>query len=238
MQRYIRNIKIPQINENGQKQLLNSRVLVAGAGGLGSSVIANLASLGIGCIGIVDSDVVELSNLNRQFIHKFDNIGMKKTDSAEQWIKSYNPDITVKNYQCRLDESNFKDVVSGYDLLVDCFDSFESKFLLNKICVESGLPFIHAGVSGFGGQVLTVIPGESACLRCIFDEPDKDSCEETGVVSPAVSVIGAVQAMEVLKFLLRIDGLLTDRILIFDGLKMNFRELKIAKSRHCIFCGK
>ena len=238
MQRYVRNTAIPQIGEDGQVRLLNSRVLVVGAGGLGSSVIANLSSLGVGVIGIVDPDYVELSNLNRQFIHNIQNLGRSKVDSAALWIQNYNPDIQVSKYKSYLDKSNYKEIVKDYDLIVDCVDGYKSKFFLNEICINLEIPLVHGGVSGFCGQVLTVIPKKTACLGCVFGVPDENCYEEKGVVSPAVSTIGSIQSLQVLKLLLNLDGLLTDRILFFDGAKMTFKELKISKSRHCTFCGK
>jgi len=147
MQRYDRNILIEKIGKDGQKKLLDSKVLIAGAGGLGATVIANLAALGVGTLGIVDNDVIELSNLNRQYIHKTKDVGMSKVESAKKWIEELNSDIKVNAYQLRINEENHKSVTKDYDLIIDCFDSYKSKFLLNKIAVKSAKTVIHCGVS-------------------------------------------------------------------------------------------
>ena len=236
MERYSRNILIEQIGENGQNKLLNSKILVAGAGGLGSSVIACLASAGVGNIGIIDNDVIELSNLNRQFIHKPENIGLAKVDSAEQWISEYNPDISVKTYKLRLDEENSSEIISRYDIVLDCFDSYTSKFALNKACVVKNKPLIHGGVTGFSGQVMTIIPGITACLCCLFSEDNSNQYIPQGVISPAVSVIASIQAMEALKLVLNIGELLTNRLLSYDGLSQKFRKFDLKRLNDCRTC--
>lgn len=237
MNRYIRNIQIETISQEGQKKLLASKVLIAGAGGLGSTVIANLASAGIGNIGIIDSDRLELSNYNRQYLHKLSNLGKEKVESAKEWINEFNPDVEVKTFCTKLDEENYKDIVADYDIIFDCFDSYESKFLLNKIAVNKDKILIHGGVTEFGGQVTTIIPNKTACLNCLFDTND-DTYLPKGVLSPAVSTIASIQAMECIKVILGIGKTLENRILCFDGLNMTFKELKIAKNRHCILCGR
>lgn len=237
MERYDRNILIPQVGKEGQIKLSSAKVLVAGAGGLGSTVIANLASVGIGNIGIIDNDVIELSNLNRQYIHKFLNIGKNKTESAKDWINSFNPDINVEIFTLRLDEDNYKDIISGYELIIDCFDSYKSKFLLNKIAVENNKTLIHGGVTEFYGQVTTILPEKTACLNCLI--PDFDSSETVikGVISPAVSTIASVQSMEAVKVLLNLEDSLANQLLTFDGLKMEFRKINIKKNPNCPLCG-
>ena len=234
LQRYNRNILINQIGEKGQERLLNAKVLVCGTGGLGSTVIANLASLGVGNLGIVDDDILEISNLNRQYIHNLSAIGHVKTDSAKNWIENYNKDIKVVPYKIRLDENNYETIVKDYDIIVDCFDSFRSKFLLNDIAIKTDKPLVHGGVTEFRGQALTILPKKSACLRCIFPDADFDAYVVKGVTSPTVSTIASIESMEVLKLILDIGELLTDKLLVFDGLKMDFKVLKVKHGKNCI----
>lgn len=238
IERYNRNILIKEIDKEGQSKLLSSKVLVAGAGGLGSTVITNLSAIGIGHIGIVDNDIIELSNLNRQYIHKFDNIGKVKVQSAKEWINSFNPDIKVQVYQIRLDEKNYKDIIKNYDMIIDCFDSYKSKFLLNKIAVECNKPLIHGGVTEFYGQVTTIVPDKTACLACIIPDYDVNSYTVKGVISPAVSTIASIEALEAVKFLLNIGKPLTNRLLTYNGLDMNFKQLNIQKNPSCKICNK
>lgn len=234
LERYNRNIIIPQIEEDGQHKLNQAKILVCGAGGLGSTVLTNLASVGIGTIGVVDNDVLELSNLNRQYIHKFENLGKSKTDSAKQWIGEFNPEVNAIPYQLRLDENNYQDVVKDYDFIIDCFDSFESKFLLNKITVKTSKTLIHGGVTEFFGQVTTIIPQKTACLNCIL--PQGTKYEAKGVISPAVSTIASIQAMEAVKLILNIGERLENKLLSYNGLKMEFKTINLSKNPHCKMC--
>lgn len=236
MERYSRNILIEEIGETGQTKLLNSSVLVAGAGGLGSTVIANLASMGVGNIGIIDNDKLELSNLNRQYIHKFGNIGKNKADSAKNWVLEYNPNINAEIYPIRLNESNSEDIISSYDLVLDCFDSYESKFMLNKVCIKKNKTLIHGGVTEFFGQVMTIIPNESACLNCLIPDYDPAAYVIKGVISPAVTTIASLQSMETVKILLGVGIPLTNKLLTFDGLKSEFRKINVAKNKDCNLC--
>ncbi len=231
-ERYDRNILVPEVGIEGQKKLLDAKVLVCGAGGLGSSVILNLAALGIGHIGIVDNDIVELSNLNRQYIHKLSSLGQDKVNSAKNWIEEFNKDIKIQTFNVCLDEANYKDIVKEYDIIVDCFDSFNSKFLLNDIALNTGKTLVHGGVSEFRGQVMTVIPKKSTCLECIFPK-DETEYAVKGVVSPAVSIIGSIQAMEILKLALNLGEPLINKMLVYDGLKMSFKTLDIKRGKNC-----
>lgn len=235
-ERYSRNILTPQIGEEGQRKLLSSKILVAGAGGLGSTVLANLSSLGIGLIGIVDNDILELSNLNRQYIHQYKNIGKPKVDSAQEWIQDYNPNTQIHTYQVELDENNFEKIIDDYDLIIDCFDSYKSKFLLNKIAVKTGKPLIHGGVTEFSGQVTTIIPSKTACLECILPDYDIDAYISKGVISPTVSTIASIQSLEAIKILLQIGETLENQFLTFDGLTMKFKKLKLSKNQNCKIC--
>lgn len=234
LQRYNRNILVEQVKERGQKMLAQAKILVCGAGGLGSTVLANLASIGIGTIGIVDNDTLELSNLNRQYIHKFENLGKVKVESAKQWIKEFNPEINVQTYQMRLDENNYADIVKDYDLIMDCFDSFKSKFLLNKIAVQTGKILIHGGVTEFFGQATVIKPGKTACLNCIL--PEEGGYVIKGVLSPAVATIASIEAMEAVKLILNIGDCLENKLLSYDGLNMQFKTVNLAKNPNCSLC--
>ena len=234
LERYNRNILIPQIGEEGQKKLSQAKILVCGAGGLGSTVLANLASVGIGTIGIVDNDVLELSNLNRQYIHKYEALGNVKVESAKKWINEFNPEITVNTYQTRLDENNYQDIVKNYDFIMDCFDSFKSKFLLNKIAVETGKTLIHGGVTEFFGQVSVIVPKKTACLNCIL--PEEDFYIVKGVISPAVATIASVESMEAVKYILQIGESLENKLLSYNGLTMEFKTINIERNPNCKLC--
>lgn len=235
--RYDRNILVPEINKEGQEKILNAKVLVCGAGGLGSTVIANLASLGVGHIGIVDNDIVELSNLNRQYIHTTKFLDKLKTASAASWIENYNNDIKAETFNIRLNETNYQDIVKKYDIIADCFDSFRSKFLLNDIAIKTNKPLVHGGVAEFYGQAIAIIPKKSACLRCVLPDADLDTKTIKGVVSPAVSTIASIQSMEILKLILGKGELLADKMLVFNGLSMGFKTIKLTKNKNCT-CAK
>lgn len=238
LDRYVRNTIIDEIGESGQQKLLDSKVLVAGNGGLGSTVISTLSSIGIGCLGLIDNDKIELSNLNRQFIHKFENIGMPKVNSAKEWIERYNPDIKVKTYEIRLNENNGDEILADYNIVIDCFDSFESKFLLNRICVKNNKTLIHGGVTEFYGQVMTIIPGKSACLNCLF--PDSKAPQVLkGVISPAVSTIASIQSMEAVKYLLDMkENLLVNNLLSYNGINQTFKKIALHKNNFCPVCSE
>lgn len=235
-ERYNRNILIKEIGEEGQKKLFEAKVLVAGAGGLGSTVIANLASAGIGTIGIIDKDVVEITNYNRQYLHKFQNIGKEKVLSAKEWVTSFNPQINVEIYNLELNKDNAKDIIKNYDIIVDCFDSYESKFLLNELAVKNKMPLVHGGITEFSGQVTTIVPQHSACLSCLFPDPDINTYIPKGVISPAVTTIGSIEAMEVLKLILNIGEPLVDKLLTYYALSTDFKKIKLTKNKQCPVC--
>ena len=228
MQRYSRNILL--IGNQGQTKLLNSRVLICGCGGLGSTVIMNLAGSGVGTIGLIDDDVVEVSNLNRQFIHK--NIGEDKVTSAKKRILEYNPEITVNTYKIRLDENNYQSIVKDYDIIIDCFDSYKSKILLNDIAVETGKTLIHGGVTEYFGQV-TVIKPSTPCLRCIFPDIDLGKEVPKGILSPVVSTVASIQSMEAVKQILNTGEPLEGLLLTYNALTNDFKKLKITKNTAC-----
>lgn len=236
-ERFKRNTIIPSIGLAGQQMLFDGKVLVAGAGGLGSGVIAGLASAGIGNIGIIDVDAVDLSNLNRQFIHSETSLEKPKVESAYNWVKNYNSRIKTDTFKTQIDYKSDTNYFKNYKIVIDCFDSYKSKFILNKICAENNLPLIHGGVEEFYGQVLTIIPGRSSCLNCLFDTYDTDKKGDIGVISPTVNVISSIQSMEAVKFLLGIEDLLVDTLLTYDGIKQEFRKIKLNKRKNCISCG-
>lgn len=235
-ERYSRNILLEQIGEKGQKTLLSSKVLIAGAGGLGSTVISNLAALGIGCMGIIDNDKLEITNLNRQYIHKEENIGKDKVCSAEEWLSSFNKDIQVNKYKLRLNSTNSEEIIKNYDIVIDCFDSYKSKFELNDSCIKQDKPLVHGGVMEFSGQVMSILPNKSACLRCLFPQTDDNAYITKGIVSPTVSVIASIQAMEVLKILLSIETPLMNKLLTYNALNQDFKKINISRNTFCPVC--
>ncbi len=236
MERYQRNIAIKELGAEGQKKLLDSKVLICGCGGLGSGVISCLASAGAGHIGLVDNDFVELSNLNRQFIHKTDNIGKLKVLSAQDRIHEINPDVNVKVYPVLLDNENYAEIVKDYDFIIDCFDSYKSKFLLNEIAVKTNMPLIHGGVTEFYGQATVIVPHKTPCLNCLFPEADLDEKIPQGNISPVVNLIASIQAAEALKLILDVGNRLEGQLLTVDALNMNFKRLLITRSTTCSLC--
>lgn len=236
-ERYKRNLAIEKISEQAQQKLFCKKILIAGAGGLGSGVIAGMASLGVGHIDIIDCDVIELSNLNRQFIHSEQSVGMPKVESAYKWIKNYNSSIKVDIFYTKFDENSDINFIKNYDLVLDCFDSFNSKFTLNKICIEAKVPLIHGGVEDFSGQALTIIPGQSSCLNCFINLPDLSENRVIGVISPTVNVISSLQAMEASKYLLGVKPVQTNSLLAYDGLRQELRKIKLNRNINCPACG-
>ena len=241
LERYARQIVLNGIGVRGQEKLLASNVLVVGAGGLGCVVLSYLAASGVGTIGVIDYDKVELSNLHRQILHFTEDINKSKVLSIEQKLNKINPDVKIKTYDFKLDKNNIREVFNEYEIIVDGLDNFKDKFLVNDYSVLLNKKMVHAGVTGFEGQILTVIPNKSACLRCYFPEdlPDnlRQNCKEVGVIGSAVGVIGAMQANEVIKLILGIGKPLTDRILKFNALDSSFYEFKIkGKNNNCPVC--
>ncbi len=239
--RYARHLVLKEIGLNGQKKLSVAKVLVIGAGGLGSPAVMYLASAGVGEIGIADYDKVDLSNLQRQIIHTTDRVGMKKTASAQISAKAVNPDVNIIPIDERLDPDNIIRIISEYDFILDCTDRFETKFMINDACVIAGKPYSHAGVVRFGGQAMTYIPGRGPCLRCLLGSVphDSETCSNAGVVGAAAGVLGSIQALEAVKYITGAGKLLCGRVLSFDGLHMNVRVHKVSGSDpHCTVCGK
>ena len=239
--RYARHFVLKEIGIKGQKKLSESKVLVIGAGGLGSPAIMYLASAGVGTIGIADYDKVDLSNLQRQIIHTTERTGQSKTTSAENTAIAINPEINIITINERLVPENIIRIISGYDFILDCTDRFETKFLINDACVIARKPFSHAGVIRFEGQAMTYVPGNGPCLRCLMGSVphDSDTCSEAGVVGAAAGVLGSIQALEAVKYLTSSGKLLCGRVLTFDGLNMNVRVHQMAGSDpRCAVCGK
>ena len=243
LERYSRHLILKEIGVRGQKKLLAARVLVIGAGGLGSPAAMYLAAAGVGTIGIVDDDVVDLSNLQRQIIHGTGNVGMPKVESAAETVTSINPDVTVKPYHIRVSAGNIAELIAGYDVIVDAADNFSTKFLINDACVLAGKPYIYGGALRFEGQLMTYVPGRGPCYRCIFrDMPaagEVPSCKEAGVLGTVVGVIGSMQAVEAVKLILGVGKPLTARLMTFDALAMTCRAVPLPEREpDCPVCGE
>lgn len=242
MERYERQMILPQVGLSGQLKLRDAKVLIIGAGGLGSPAALYLAGAGIGTIGIVDADGVSLTNLHRQVIHAAENVGMNKAESAKEGIGRLNDQIKVVTYPFYVTPANISDLIADYDFVIDAVDNFETKFLINDACVIAGKPFCHAGILQFQGQVLTYVPGRGPCYRCIFEEiPQRGSipnCSQAGIIGAVAGMIGCVQALEAIKYILSAGKLLTGRMYILDGLTMTSRIAKFPKSsKACRVCG-
>ena len=229
IERYSRHIILEQVGSSGQEKLLSSKVLIVGAGGLGSPAALYLAAAGIGTIGIIDADRVDLTNLQRQIIHQTADVGREKVRSAEAKITAINPDVTVRVYPLFARAENIKEIVDDYDFVIDGTDNFAAKFLINDACYFSGKPYSHAGILRFDGQLLTVVPGQSTCLRCIFDGPPPPgavpSCSQAGVLGVLAGVIGSLQATEAVKYILNQGTLLTNTLLTYNALRADFRKV-------------
>lgn len=241
LERYSRHILLKEIGVKGQKKLLNGSVLIIGAGGLGSPAALYLAAAGVGRIGIADADVVDLSNLQRQVIHTTADIGRPKVESAAETMRAINPDVQVDTYKEFLTSKNILDIVSKYDFVLDGTDNFPAKFLINDACVMAGKPFSHAGILRFQGQLMTVIPHESPCYRCVFRTmPPKDAvptCRQAGVIGAMAGVIGSLQALEAVKYLTGAGELLTGKLLTFDALTMKVHTVILPKrGEGCAVC--
>lgn len=239
--RYSRHLLIPEVGEEGQRKLLDAKVLMLGAGGLGSPAAYYLAAAGIGTLGIIDSDIVDRSNLQRQIIHNEERVGMPKVESAKATIHALNPDVDVRAYNERLTADNVLELFEGYDVVVDGGDNFPTRYLVNDACVHLGIPNVTGSVYRFEGQVTVIKPGEGPCYRCLYPEPPPPefapSCQEAGVLGVLPGTIGLLQATEVVKLILGVGSPLVGRLMMYDALDQKFRELKIRRDPSCRMCG-
>lgn len=241
IERYSRQILVPDLGGKAQLRLRQAHVLVIGAGGLGSPAAFYLAAAGIGTLGIVDPDKVELSNLQRQILHATDDIGRPKVESAQTKLHRLNPDVAVKTYPVCFDATNATEIAAGFDFIVDGSDNFTTKFLVNDVAVALGIAFSHAGIVRLQGQTMTVIPGKSACYRCFFHAPppaeEMLSCQQGGILGAVAGTLGTIQATEAIKFLAGFEeGLLTNRLLTYDAKAMKFHSVEVRRDPECAAC--
>ena len=234
-ERYDRQIMIGEIGQEGQEKLKRSRVVIAGGGGLGSPIAIYLAAAGIGMIRMIDHDQVALSNLNRQILHWEEDIGRKKVDSARTKLRNLNSAVEIEAIAETITEGNVSQLVDGCDVIVDAMDNLPTRYILNRCAIEKNIPFFHGAVNGFEGRVMTIIPGKTACLRCMYRGPVPQ--EKFPVIGVAPAVIGSIQATEVIKYLVGIGKLLTNQLLLYDGLKVTFSEFRVNKNPDCDHCG-
>ena len=242
LERYSRPIILKGFGVKGQKRLMAGSVLVVGAGGLGSPAALYLAAAGVGRVGIVDSDAVELSNLQRQIAHTTPNVGSRKVASAAAAMRAINPDVEVVEHDLWLDASNAMDVITPYDFVIEGVDNFPTKFLVNDACVLAGKPFSHGGILRFQGQIMTYVPGQGPCYRCAFKEPPPEgaapSCSQAGVIGAVAGAIGSLQALEAVKYLAGVGKLATGKIMTYDAFFGDFDEIQLpAREPNCAVCG-
>ena len=238
--RYSRPIIMPDVGRAGQRKLLGSKVLIVGAGGLGSPVAMYLALAGVGTIGIVDFDIVELSNLQRQILHQNKDVGVRKVVSARETLQAYNPDVNVILHEEPIDSTNAMDIIPNYDIIVNGADNFPTRYLVNDASYLAGKPLVDGSILLFDGQASTYIPGQG-CYRCVFPEPpppgEVPSCAEAGVLGALPGIIGTIQATEVIKLILGKGEPLAGRMLLLDALAMDFRIVKVRRNSKCPLCG-
>jgi molybdopterin/thiamine biosynthesis adenylyltransferase/rhodanese-related sulfurtransferase len=241
-QRYSRHLLIPEVGSEGQAKLLGSKALLIGAGGLGSPAALYLAAAGVGTIGIVDFDIVDVSNLQRQIVHTTDRVGERKVESARQSINALNPDVKVVAHEEMLVAENVERIIAGYDVILDGTDTFETRYILNDAAVAAGIPVVHASVFRFEGQLTTFVPYEGPCYRCLYPTPPPPElapgCSVAGVLGVVPGILGMLQANEALKVLLGIGNTLAGRLLLFDALETEFTELKLRRDPNCPVCSE
>ena len=239
--RYSRHLLVPEVGEAGQQKLLEAKVLLVGAGGLGSPAGLYLAAAGVGTLGILDSDVVDLTNLQRQVLHTTASVGRLKTESAETTIRGLNPDVRVVRHDVRLEAANVMEVIAPYDVIVDGCDNFATKYLVNDAAVLTGKTNVYGSIYRFDGQASTFVPKRGPCYRCLFPEPTPaalaPSCDEAGVLGVLPGVVGLIQATEAIKAILGQGDLLMGRLLTYDALAMTFRQFKVRRDPKCAVCG-
>jgi len=240
--RYQRHLLLPEVGEKGQQKLLDSKVLLLGAGGLGSPAALYLAAAGVGTLGIIDMDVVDASNLQRQILHNMERIGERKVDSAKKTLTAMNPDVNVATYDVRLGADNILDVIRGYDVIVDGTDNFPTRYLVNDASLLERIPVVHGSIFRFEGQVTVFDPYNGPCYRCLIPEPPPPelapSCAEAGVLGVLTGIVGSIQALEAIKMLLGLGDPLVGRLLAFDALEESFRTFKVRRDPNCPACGE
>jgi adenylyltransferase/sulfurtransferase len=239
--RYSRHILLPEVGGEGQEKILNAKVVLVGAGGLGSPVGYYLAAAGVGTIGVIDNDRVELSNLQRQIAHNTSRIGVLKADTAKETYETLNHDVKVVTHKVRLSSKNIMDIIKDYDIVVDGSDNFPTRYLVNDACVMQGKTLISAAVFRFEGQVMSIYPGDGPCYRCLFEVPPPPgmvpSCQEAGILGVVTGVVGTIQATEVIKAILEIGHPLKGKLLLWNALDMSFRTVNVPRNKECPVCG-
>jgi molybdopterin/thiamine biosynthesis adenylyltransferase len=239
--RYQRHLLLPEVGEKGQQKLLDAKVLMLGAGGLGSPSALYLAAAGVGHLGIIDMDVVDESNLQRQILHNLDRVGMRKVESAKAALTGMNPDLEVTTYDTRLGADNILDIIDGYDVIVDGTDNFPTRYLVNDAALLKKIPVVHGSIFRFEGQVTIFDPYNGPCYRCLIPEPPPaelaPSCAEAGVLGVLPGIVGSIQALEALKLILGLGDPLVGRLLAFDALEESFRSFKVRRDPKCPACG-
>jgi sulfur-carrier protein adenylyltransferase/sulfurtransferase len=240
--RYSRHFLLPEVGEEGQAKLLQAKVLMVGAGGLGCPSAYYLAAAGVGTIGIIDNDVVDISNLQRQILHANDRVGMPKVESAKKTLEGLNPDVRVIPYQAKLTSENILEILKDYDLVVDGCDNFPTRYLVNDACVLTGKPNVHGSIFQFEGQATVFYPGKGPCYRCLYPEPPPaemaPSCAEAGVLGVLPGLIGTIEALEAIKLILNRGDSLIGRLLCFNTLTMEINDLKLRRDPNCPMCGE
>ena len=240
VKRYSRHIIMPNVGSVGQRKLINSRVLVVGAGGLGSPVSLYLSLAGVGTIGIIDFDVVDVSNLQRQILHSDSDVGKRKVESAKETLENHNPEVDVITHELPLNSENAMEIISQYDIVINGADNFATRYLVNDACFLLKKPLVDGAILVFDGQATTYIPGHR-CYRCMFPDPpppgEVPNCAEAGVIGALPGLVGSIQALEAIKLSLGIGETLTSRMLLIDALSMEFREIKIRRNPDCKLCG-
>jgi molybdopterin/thiamine biosynthesis adenylyltransferase/rhodanese-related sulfurtransferase len=240
--RYQRHLLLPEVGEKGQQKLFDAKVLMLGAGGLGSPAALYLAAAGVGTIGIIDMDVVDASNIQRQVLHNHDRVGMRKVDSARMTLEALNPDLVVKTYDTRLNAENILDIIDGYDVIVDGTDNFPTRYLVNDAALLKKIPVVHGSIFRFEGQATVFAPYVGPCYRCMIPEPPPaelaPSCAEAGVLGVLPGIIGSIQAIETIKLILDLGEPLIGRLLSYDSLDQSFRTFKVRRDPQCPACGE
>lgn len=240
--RYSKQLVLDGIGKEGQRKINEAKILVVGAGGLGSPALTYLVSCGIGTVGIADFDTVTLSNLNRQILYSTEDLGKRKTEISSMRLKKINPGVEILKYQTRINIENVEEIIGDYDIVIDATDNFPTRYLLSDACYFSGKPVIEGAVVGYEGIIMTIIPGKTPCYRCLYPAPPVDgtlpTCGNTGILGMVTGVIGSLQALEAVKIVLGIGDLIAGRILTFDALASEFNNIKLNRNDSCPLCGK